>query len=123
MKRQHVAMTLIGLFSAVPATAQVNDDSLRAHSLEEVVVTARKREERLRDVPIAASAITEAMREALVLDNLDDYLRQTPSTTLVTSGPEYLNDITIRGQRRARCSAAIPSAARSTSSATDRSRS
>jgi iron complex outermembrane recepter protein len=98
MKRQHVAMTIVGLFCAVPATAQVNDGSLQAQSLEEVVVTARKREERLRDVPIAASAITEAMREALVLDNLDDYLRQTPSTTLVTSGPEYLNDITIRGQ-------------------------
>lgn len=98
MNRQHVGMTLIGLFCTVPATAQVNDGSLQAHSLEEVVVTARKREERLRDVPIAASAITEAMREALVLDNLDDYLRQTPSTTLVTSGPEYLNDITIRGQ-------------------------
>jgi outer membrane receptor protein involved in Fe transport len=98
MKLQHVGMTLIGLFSAVPVTAQVSDGSLQAHSLEEVVVTARKREERLRDIPIAASAITEAMRESLVLDNLDDYLRQTPSTTLVTSGPEYLNDITIRGQ-------------------------
>lgn len=98
MKRQHVGMALIGLFSAVPVTAQVSDGALQTQSLEEVVVTARKREERLRDIPIAASAITEAMRESLVLDNLDDYLRQTPSTTLVTSGPEYLNDITIRGQ-------------------------
>jgi iron complex outermembrane recepter protein len=99
MKRQHVGMTLIGLLSAVPAMGQVSGEGgLRAQSLEEVVVTARKREERLRDVPIAASAITEAMREALVLDNVDDYLRQTPSATLVTSGPEYLNDITIRGQ-------------------------
>lgn len=98
MKRQHVGMTLIGLLSAVPVTAQVGDGALQAQSVEEIVVTARKREERLRDIPIAGSAITEAMRESLVLDNLDDYLRQTPSTTLVTSGPEYLNDITIRGQ-------------------------
>ncbi|WP_020651009.1 TonB-dependent receptor [Solimonas variicoloris] len=82
---------------AAPATvASAGDDD--ANSMAEVIVTARKREERLRDVPLAASAITEAMRESLALDNMDDYLRQVPGTTLVTSGPEYLNDVSIRGQ-------------------------
>lgn len=67
-------------------------------SVEELVVTARRREELLRDVPAAVTAISEEQREALVLDRAEDYLRQVPSATLVTSGPEYLNDITIRGQ-------------------------
>lgn len=69
-----------------------------AIAIEELVITARKREEVLRDVPAAVTAISEEQRETLVLDRTDDYLRQVPSATLVTSGPEYLNDITIRGQ-------------------------
>lgn len=64
----------------------------------EILVTARKRAESLTDVPAAVTALTEADRENLVLDDVDDYLRQVPSATLVTSGPEYLNDISIRGQ-------------------------
>lgn len=65
---------------------------------DEVVVTARRREEQLRDIPVSVSAITDEQKASLVLDRMDDYLRQVPSATLVTSGPEYLNDITIRGQ-------------------------
>lgn len=69
-----------------------------ATPIEELVITARKREEVLRDVPAAVTAISQEQRETLVLDRAEDYLRQVPSATLVTSGPEYLNDITIRGQ-------------------------
>lgn len=74
----------------VPPVAEENTD--------EIVVTARRREEQLRDVPASVTAITEEQRQALVLDRVDDYLRQVQGATLVTSGPEYLNDITIRGQ-------------------------
>jgi len=81
------------------AAAQAQDGPAEAATpLDEVVVTARKREELLRDVPAAITAITGEQREDLVLDRAEDYLRQIPSATLVTSGPEYLNDITIRGQ-------------------------
>lgn len=64
----------------------------------EILVTARKRAESLLEVPAAVTVLTEADRENLVLDDVDDYLRQVPSATLVTSGPEFLNDISIRGQ-------------------------
>lgn len=81
---------------AAPAMAQESGPS--AENAEDVVVTARRRAEQLREVPASVTAITETERQALVLDRMDDYLRQVQSTTLVTSGPEYLNDITIRGQ-------------------------
>ena len=64
----------------------------------EIVVTARKRNESLVDVPIAITAISAADRQNLVLDGFRDYIRQVPGATLVSSGPEYLQDITIRGQ-------------------------
>lgn len=69
-----------------------------ASQMDEIVVTARRREELLRDVPAAITAITQEQAATLALDRTEDYLRQIPSATLVTSGPEYLNDITIRGQ-------------------------
>lgn len=80
---------------AAPSAAQ---DAPTVEDAGEIVVTARRRAEQLREVPASVTAITEAERQALVLDRMDDYLRQVQSTTLVTSGPEYLNDITIRGQ-------------------------
>lgn len=93
----------MALAAASPSGALARQSSTSAEveapvSVEELVVTARRREELLRDVPAAVSAINEEQREVLVLDRTEDYLRQVPSATLVTSGPEYLNDITIRGQ-------------------------
>ncbi len=69
-----------------------------SYGIEEVVVTARKRDERLSEVPSSVSVITEADTERLVLDDMGDYLRQLPSATLVSGGPDYLRDISIRGQ-------------------------
>jgi len=67
-------------------------------SIEEVVVTARKRDERLSEVPSSVSVLSESDTEKLVLDDMGDYLRQLPSATLVSGGPDYLRDISIRGQ-------------------------
>jgi iron complex outermembrane receptor protein len=89
-----LAMIAIGATSITPAAwAQeepAEDDS--------IVVTARKRVESISDVPASISAISAEDRENLVLDGMRDYLRQVPGATLVSSGPEYLQDITIRGQ-------------------------
>lgn len=86
------AVAMAELVAAGAARAQTAGD------VGEVVVTARRRAEQLRDVPAAVTAITEADRQGLVLDRMEDYLRQVQGVTLVTSGPEYLNDISIRGQ-------------------------
>ena len=90
-------MTAVGLvLAAAPAAALARQAD--AQALDEIVVTARKRSETLVEVPAAISAITAQERRNLVLDGMKDYLRQAPSATLVTSGPEYLQDISIRGQ-------------------------
>lgn len=89
------AVAMAELVAAGAARAQAAGD------VGEVVVTARRRAEQLRDVPAAVTAITEADRQGLVLDRMEDYLRQVQGVTLVTSGPEYLNDISIREIGRA----------------------
>lgn len=94
-----VAAMLLGVPLAGEAQAQAaKPGPTAAGDVGEVVVTARRRAEQLRDVPAAVTAITEADRQGLVLDRMEDYLRQVQGVTLVTSGPEYLNDISIRGQ-------------------------
>jgi outer membrane receptor protein involved in Fe transport len=65
--------------------------------VEKVTVTARKRSEQARDIPGGVSVITGEEQRNLTVDGTQDYARQMPSTTLVNSGPEYLNDISIRG--------------------------
>jgi outer membrane receptor protein involved in Fe transport len=67
-------------------------------AVEKVTVTARKRSEQARDVPGAVTAITSQQKENLVVDGIQDYVRQVPGATLVSSGPEYLNDFSMRGQ-------------------------
>jgi iron complex outermembrane receptor protein len=49
-----------------------------ARALEEIVVTARKREERLKDVPIAVTAISDERISELNLKNVEDVARFTP---------------------------------------------
>jgi outer membrane receptor protein involved in Fe transport len=90
-----VALTL----SAGPTDAQGNTGSgAEASVLQEIVVTARKRGEELVDVPATVSALSAADQANLALDGMVDYLRQVPGALLVTAGPEYLSDVSIRGQ-------------------------
>ncbi|HYE46390.1 MAG TPA: TonB-dependent receptor [Caulobacter sp.] len=88
----------LSVLLAPAAFAQEAPAQPGATDVGEVIVTTRRRDEALEDVPAAVSAITAADRETLALENLDDYLRQAPSATLIASGPEYLNDVSIRGQ-------------------------
>ncbi len=56
--------------------AQEIDDSL---ALDEVIITARKRDESLEAVPIAVSVFPNARLEQLAIDNIEDLARFTPS--------------------------------------------
>lgn len=66
--------------------------------LDTVTVQARKRDESIEDVPASVTAISSDLAEQLVLDDVEDYVRQIPGGVLVASGPDYLNDIALRGQ-------------------------
>jgi outer membrane receptor protein involved in Fe transport len=98
--------TLIVAGLASPATGQTTAPSEPAatEALEaevdpdEIIVTARRREEALQDIPASITALTGEQIQNLVVDGNQDYLRQVPGASLVTSGPDYLNDFSLRGQ-------------------------
>lgn len=86
------------LMAAPVAAQQASDVAVVEDTM--ITVVARKREETLLDVPGAVSALGAAELDRLVLNGngTADLLRQLPSVTLVSQGPEYSNEISIRGQ-------------------------
>lgn len=55
--------------------------------LADIVVTARRANESLQDVPISIQAIGEAKLNQLQVQSFDDYVRFLPSVTYQTAGP------------------------------------
>ncbi len=97
------ALGALGVVMATsPAFAQQTDGATVATTNEAgedvVVVQARKREESIQEVPVAVTTIGEEDAADLVLEDVTDYIRQTPGATLVAAGPAYLNDLALRGQ-------------------------
>ncbi len=86
------AISLLCVASGAPILAQ---DSVAA--LEEVVVTARREEERLLDVPIAITAFTANDIEERGIRNLDDIAANTPGLTFSNLIGEFLPTPVIRG--------------------------
>jgi iron complex outermembrane recepter protein len=68
----------------------------RAAQLEEIIVTATKREQSLRDIPASISAFDGQALESQGKMNLADYLEETPGVTLNTLSPGLLR-VSIRG--------------------------
>ena len=91
-----------GAIAAAVAVA-VNGSAVHAQeqrkprrALEEVVVTATKREESLQEVPVAVTALTSQALEQLGITNFNDYVMQLPGVTAGGTGPGQ-NTVYIRG--------------------------
>ena len=80
---------------ASPALAQASSD--QAVAVGEVVVTARKREERLFDVPNAITAVSPGQVDALRLQDARDLLTLVPTAFLQENNAGTARDISIRG--------------------------
>ena len=94
-----VASQLIGAI-AVAATAEGDDSG----ALEEVVVTATRRQERLQDVPISVAAFSQEKLDAEGLHSIDDLTRLSPGVAFQRNGMSSSgnyndegSDINIRG--------------------------
>ncbi|MFA5495281.1 MAG: TonB-dependent receptor, partial [Porticoccaceae bacterium] len=92
----------LALLGAVPALAQAVDSAQtagRGYAIDEVIVTARKREEGLQSVPISVTAIdTEALREKSI-ENPYDLTTHVPGLVVRQGGATRGNvDYFIRGQ-------------------------
>lgn len=68
---------------AADAAASTSSDT----TLEEVIVTARKRAENLQDVPISIDVYTAKDLQNLAISQFEDYAAQTPSISFVSAGP------------------------------------
>lgn len=64
--------------------------------LDEVIVTATFRDERLQDVPIAISALSNDRLTKMGAENFQDFARTIPGVSFVDLGPSH-NKIVIRG--------------------------
>lgn len=65
----------IGLLSAAPAFAQTSPN---VSVDDDIVVTARRREESVRDVPASVSAVSGAQMEAIGAESFADYIQTVP---------------------------------------------
>jgi len=74
----------------------------QAPTLEEVVVTARKREETLLDVPVTVNAFTQQTIESAGIEAPRDFVALVPNMTLVEVQNVGNSFITIRGISQAR---------------------
>ncbi len=90
------ASAALGLWCiTTPATAQVAAPAAQANSggIEEVTVTAERREEKLSKVPESISAFTAEKMDQLDVKSFADLVRYTPGVTYDTES----KDISIRG--------------------------
>jgi iron complex outermembrane receptor protein len=102
--RMSAAAALLAATSTQPVIAQTAEKTAGAAGLEEVVVTATRREERLQDVPISVSAFSQEKLDSQGLKNIDDLSRLSPGVTFSRNGTgssanynDENSDISIRG--------------------------
>jgi iron complex outermembrane receptor protein len=91
-----LAVAVGAILAAEPVFAADSDE------LEEVVVTARKRDESLLSVPVAVDAFTEQTIQSAGIESPRDFVAMVPNMTLVETQNVGNSFITIRGISQAR---------------------
>lgn len=86
--------------SSAPALHAQTEPS--ATGLEEIVVTARKRDEALIDVPVAVSAFSAQEIESAGIVRPQDFIALTPNMTMVQTQNQGTSFIVVRGISQAR---------------------
>jgi iron complex outermembrane receptor protein len=91
--RQHVSAMALGVViaatsgvafgeAASTSDASKSDSGLFSNSLEEVIVTARKRQERLQDVPVSVTAFTATSLDSKSINNIIELSRFAPNVEI-----------------------------------------
>jgi outer membrane receptor protein involved in Fe transport len=79
-----VAAALAVAPSRAPAAAPADSST---GALQEIVVTARKREENLQDVPLSIDVFSKRDMQNLGITGFDDYAAKVPSISFISEGP------------------------------------
>ena len=97
-----LTLAIAGMFAAEPGVADTAPADTGA--LEQIVVTAQRREERLQDVPMSIATFSQEKMDQEGLRNIDDLSRLTPGITFMRNGMsdsgnynDEDSDVSIRG--------------------------
>lgn len=94
-----LAKSAIGMVAAImtmvtfPGIASAQETT----GIEEIVVTAQRREQNLQDVPISISAFTGEIIEKNMFADVSDYITRTPNASFISNGARSRRQISIRG--------------------------
>lgn len=102
------SVSVLALLSPLGASAQTantdNSETASGGGLQEIVVTATRRQERLQDVPISVAAFSQEKMDEQGLRNIDDLSRLSPGVAFQRNGMSSSgnyndegSDINIRG--------------------------
>lgn len=100
-----IALALVTGASLLPMTTMAA--AQEATTDEEIVVTAQKREERLRDVPQSVTAVTSDQLERLQADSFEDYVGRIPGMVATGSGQPDVSRLVLRGLNNEGIGAAV----------------
>ena len=89
-----ISITTTALLAGIAPASAVAEQI----TIEEIVVTARKRAENLQEVPIAITAFTEKTIEQAGIERPQDFIALTPNVNIVDTANVGDTQVTIRGQ-------------------------
>src|SRR5579871_6346947 len=90
-------VALIAILSMTgPGEAWAAEETAQSDTLQEIVVTAQKRESTVETTPIAITAVTGADIEAKGLTNIEGIVQSVPGVSMRTSGPGQ-TELELRG--------------------------
>lgn len=99
-RKKIAAVTMGGtaMFSIAPAMAQSSGTAEeQASGVQEIIVTAQRRVERIQDVPISISAYNQSFLEDRDVSNLNDLSGLSPNVKIYNTGYNTNTQISIRG--------------------------
>jgi iron complex outermembrane receptor protein len=88
-------LPVMAVFAIAPGTVVAQEEE--SLSIEEIVVTAQRREQNLQDVPIAISAFTADFIEKAMFSDVSDYIQSSPNASFISNGARSRRQISIRG--------------------------
>ena len=98
--KKTVLATVIGMFAvggmATASAENQAEQEAQQSRIDEVIVTAQRREQRLLDVPISISVISDKNLKLLGIDNMTDLSYHVPNLTVTEDSPG-VQKISIRG--------------------------
>jgi iron complex outermembrane receptor protein len=98
MSKQTVSRVAIALsLISIPAAAQEAAAPAPSSGLEEIVVTAQKRSENLKEIPMAVSVLSGAALAESHIEGFEDITRAIPGVSFGAGGAPGLDNIEIRG--------------------------